>query len=43
MKSASNLARMVNKEASDVFEDFQSRLKKAEYDRLVEEGEIELE
>ena len=43
LKSASNLTRMVNKEASDVFEDFQSRLKKAEYDRLVEEGEIELE
>lgn len=42
LKSASNLARMVNKEASEVFEDFQSRLKKAEYDRLVEEGEIEL-
>jgi len=43
LKSASNLTRMVNKEASDVFEDFQNRLKKAEYDRLVEEGEIELE
>lgn len=43
LKSASNLTRMVNKEASDVFEDFQDRLKKAEYDRLVEEGEIELE
>lgn len=43
LKSATNLTRMVNKEASDVFEDFQSRLKKAEYDRLAEEGKIELE
>lgn len=43
LKSTATLTRMVNREAVDVFEDFEARLRKAEHDRLVEEGEIELE
>lgn len=43
LKSTATLTRMVNREAIDVFEDFEARLRKAEHDRLVEEGEIELE
>ena len=43
LKSTANLTRLVDKEAVDVFEEFEARLRKAEHDRLVEEGEIELE
>lgn len=43
LKSTATLTRMVNKEAVEVFEEFEERLRKAEYERLVEEGEIEVE
>lgn len=43
LKNTATLTRMVNKEAVDIFNEFESMLKKAEYERLVEEGEIEVE
>lgn len=43
LKSTATITRMVNKEAVDVFDDFERRLKKAEYERLLEEGELEVE
>lgn len=43
LKNTARLTRMVDSEAINAFEEYEARLRRAEYDRLVEEGEIEVE
>ena len=42
-KQTAILNRMVSNEAEQIFEEYQNRLREAEYQRLVEEGIIEAE